>query len=699
MERIFNAGPETSVFSGVEPYEDEDTYQAFVRAMISDAVDYEESFLGPLREQNQNYYYGNLPSLVPYGEEGLPYNSESAVPDDSELQQSSVVSTDVRDTVMSIMPTLMRTFAAANHVVMYVPNTSEQTDMAAQATEYVDYKFWEQNNGFLLLHGALKDCLTVKLGVLTWWTDNNYEVSEKQFANLQVDVIKALLAQAEEAKMQPEVIEMTPPDELGMVANITIRYVKSKPSLKVEGVAPDEFRISRRAKTVQDADVVGRQLVVRASDIIAKGFDKDMVHEYVGASYAYNEERSLRNNAADTFDPIGDLVDYGEYYIRIDSDGDGINELHRIKTLGNNYDIIEDVIVNGVNYALFQSDPRSHTAIGDCPADLVLEIQDIKTNILRSSLDSLAETLNPRTAINETLTNVEDALSTERGALIRTRGNPGDAVKTLVTEFVGAAGFEMLAQIDQVRQARTGISEASKGMDPKALQSTNVMGVDAIITGAQERIELIARILAETGFKDLYKGLLREITDNPNPVEVLELNGKWTDVKPSLFDADMRVSVNPSLGKGSDATRLATLAEIRNVQTMVLEKYGLTNPIVGVGEFLNTITDMLALANIKNTSRYFKPLTPEAEKAIMTAPKEPDAATMLAMAEVESNKKDIVIETAKVEQANAKMDMEDNFRRDELAVNSYLELASIFKDLALAEQQRETIGEMNDPTE
>lgn len=255
----------------------------------------------------------------------------------------------------------------------------------------------------------------------------------------------------------------------------------------------------------------------------------------------------------------------------------------------------------------------------------------------------------------------------------------------------------MLGYLDAVKQSRTGISEASKGVDPKALQSTNLMGIEAIVNGAQERIELIARILCETGMKDMLSGLLREIVDNPCQIRNIKLRGKWVDVNPSLFDPTMRVKVNPSLGKGSDMMRLQTLGAIKQDQLLIIEKWGLDNPIVSPIEIMNTITDMLAIANIKNVSRYFKPVSKELLDSIKNQPRQPDPAEVLAQAELEKSKAKVASDIAKLDQEDKKLKMEDDFRRDKLNVDSALKAAEIATNIQISEQA--TLEAMNQPDE
>ena len=182
---------------------------------------------------------------------------------------------------------------------------------------------------------------------------------------------------------------------------------------------------------------------------------------------------------------------------------------------------------------------------------------------------------------------------------------------------------------------RTGLTDAAKGLDPKAIQSSTQIGVEAVINGAQERVELVARVLCETGFKDLFAGLYNEICENPNPPRTLKVNGKFVPYDTSTFDQSMSVEVNPNLGKGNDMVRMMALSGIKQDQQAIVNQMGLSNPIVGIPEMLNTMTDMLALANVKNVARYFKTPNPQQMQQLLSAPKTPDPQAMAAQAMME----------------------------------------------------------------
>ena len=306
------------------------------------------------------------------------------------------------------------------------------------------------------------------------------------------------------------------------------------------------------------------------------------------------------------------------------------------------------------------------------------DIQPYTTKMMRGVLDSLAESNNPKSAVNELVVDMDDALNDDTGAVIRVRGNPGDAISYVTTPFAGQQAIPILDLMNDVLQRRTGMSDAAKGLDPKQLQSSTQIGVEAIINGQQERTELIARVLAETGFKDLFEGLYNEIAESPNQRRTARINGKWTQIDTSTFDASMGVEVNSTLGKGSDTVRFQSLMQIKQTQEMIMDKFGTTNPVVGIPQYLNTIEDMLALSNIKNPSRYFMTPTPQVLQQIASTPKEPDAMTVAAKAQYEK---------VKSETAQAMGDQE--IRKQKILADDTFRTRKLQQDQELAQQKLE----------
>ena len=732
MERIFASFKDSSsrTTGSIDP-NDADSYDNFIDTMINDSRDYEGSVLAKNRDYAQKYYYGLLPTLYP---DENPYSDTTFVEDrdatyeeynkddQDTANRSTFVSTDVRDAIMLMLPSLIRLFAATESPVELVPRTAAQSDMATQATQFVNYTFWNDNNGFLILYGAFKDAMTVKTGFVKWWTDNEKEIRTKTFTNITAQQIQEILTQDPSAKIveigqpvqpPPPPPQMQPPPQAGIPGmgpppagappgpppgmppspppmgppggappgmpggpppgggpmpppgpppgmappgppamggmppiavydHVAFRFEVAKPLVKVAGVPPEEMRVDRYARTFKESRIVGHERVVPIDELTAMGWEREDLLDYVQSQSVaeFTSEPMMRNPGRYMGTRMGDGVNYGEWYVRADKDGDGHAELRRIITMGENHKIVEDQPANRIKFALFSVDPISHTIVGDSIADLTMDIQRIKTNLARAVLDSAAESINPKTVINELIVNVDDALNDDLGAVIRSRGDPSSAVAFNNIPFLGQACLPIIEFLNDVLQRRTGLSDAAKGLDPKALQSSTMIGVEAVINGAQERTELVARVLAETGFRDLFAGLYNEICENPSQQRTLKINGEWVDYDTSTFDASMGVEVNATLGKGSDTVRLMTLQQIKADQQAVIAQMGLGNPVCGLPELYNTQSDMLAIANIKNPSRYFKLPDPAALQQLAAAPKEPDAMTLAAQAQYQKVKAD-----------------------------------------------------------
>ena len=706
MERLFATfkgdGPTGSYDPG-----DPESYDQFIQAMINDSRDYEMSVLAGVRDTAQKYYYGLLPTL----DGGNGWSDREIVvqpsqtyeeilhPEADAPNKSSFVSTDVRDAVMLMMPSLIRLFDASEKVVALTPRTQADVDAAAQQTAYINYIFWQDNPGFLILHGAFKDALTVKTGFIKWWTDDHKETKRKTFVNLTAQQVAMLQQQDQTAK----VVHLGEQDPLTQTYDeVTFSYQVDKPLIKVAGVPPEEMRLDRYARSFATSRIVGHERVAPIDELTAMGYDRELCLDYIQAQATpeFTTENLLRNAGRNMSTRVGDGVLYGEWYIKADQDGDGVAELRYICTMGEAHKIVHDVEANRIKFAVFGVDPISHTIVGDSIADYVTDIQKIKTNATRALLDSAANSVNPRTVVNELQTNLDDALNDELGAVIRTRGDPRAAVAFNNVPFLGQQMLPVLEMLNDTLQRRTGLSDAAKGLDPKALQSSTSIGVEAIINGAQERTELVARVLAETGFKDLFTGLYNEVAEAPNQRRTLRLNGKWSDVDTGTFDASMGVEVNSSLGKGSDQVRMMTLQQIKQDQMTIFQQFGPSNPVVGIPELLNTIADMLDIANIKNVGRYFKTPDPQTLAFIAQQPKEPDPMAVAAKAQFEKVRSETAQAISDQNFKDQKLQADDAFRHQKLKQDGMLAEQKIAIDRAKAHVQAAQNGDTGpDPIE
>lgn len=645
----------------------EEQLQGVISAEINDAISFIDDDIGGNRALATEYYYGD-----PFGDE--------------EEGRSQVVSMDVRDTVQGILPSLMRIFFGPERVVEFTPQGPEDIANADQATDYVDFIFKRDNPGFKILHSAFKDALVRKCGIVKYWWDESVEVRAKSFSMLdeqsmmmltqdpdvEISAVREYPVPGTEPTNEAQAI-MTPPP---MMYDVEIKRRIKTGKVKIEALPPEEFLIDRRAKSIDEATFVGHRTMKTVSDLVAMGYDYDEMVEVAGNGNDFdnNQEYTARNpfaviSTANNGDPSSKSVLYIEGYLKVDFDGDGIAEMRRICTVGTGNKVVRNEIVDERQFADFCPDPEPHTFFGMCPADVVMDIQRIKSNVQRGILDSLAQSIHPRTAIVEGQANLEDVLNTEVGAVIRMRA-PG-MVQPFTTPFVGQAAFPMLDYLDDIKQTRTGISKAAAGLDADALQSTTKAAVSATVNAAHQHIEMIARIFAETGLRKLFTGVLKLVVENQDRARMVRLRNKFVPIDPRSWDSKMDVVVNVGVGDGTIEDRINILNQVAMRQEMLIKETGPNNPVVSIPQYTNTLTKMLQLAGIKDSQNYFNQLPADFQMPAPEAPK-PTPEEMLAQVQAQAIQADIQKKAAELQLDREKALLADDRERDRIEQDGIL---------------------------
>ena len=643
---------------------DDDELQGIVGKEIEDAIDYIDNWISPVRATATQYYRGE-----PFGNE--------------EEGRSQVVSMDVRDTVQAIIPSLMRIFHSTERTVEYIPQGPEDIDAAKQATEYANYIINRDNNGFLHMHAAFKDALIRKAGILKCYWDDQTRFETHDLTGLDDNALAALMVDPDadveivasemvgEPSIDPMTGEILPPPS---VHAVRVTYVHPDGRVRLEAVPPEEFLISREAKSLEDSDYVAHRRVVTVSELVAMGYDYDEVSSLASAYdemetnvERYTRNKALTNEMNERYDPAMKKVLYVENYIKVDYDGDGIAELRKVCTAGDGNTILANEPCAMVPFAVFCPDPEAHDFFGMSIADTVMDIQRIKSSIMRNTLDSLAMSIHPRMAITEGMVNIEDVLSTETGAIIRQRS--AGQVQPLAMPFVGQQAFPVLQYMDEIKEARTGISKASAGLDAGALQSSTASAVQATVSAAQQHIELIARIFAETGMKQLYKIVLHLLTTHQDRARMVRLTNEFVPIDPRAWNANMDVTINVALGRGSDSERMMMMRQISDMQKEAIMQMGPVNPLTDMNKLANTLKSMTELAGFKDASQFWS------DPAQFQAPPQedkPDINEQLIAVQIQQIQADIQKKAAELQLEREKMIMEDDRKRDELDADLFV---------------------------
>ena len=636
---------------------DLDELQGIINMELTDAVSYIDTDLSPIRAKGTEYYRGDL-----FGTE--------------EEGRSQVVAMEVRDTVSAMMPSLMRIFFSSENTVEFVPTGPEDVANAQQATDYCNFIFNSDNNGFLTTYATFKDSLVRKCGIMKCWWEEDETVRIEEYSGLDDQTLQILMQE------QTDVMVMnTYPDQMmGQLHDVQIKRKIKGGRVRIMSVPPEELLLDRRARSFDDSAIIAHRQMATVAQLIELGYDEDEVRENITSSDLDTNQEYLARQPVNSFgvsvesaNPMMERVLYVEAYLRVDYDMDGIPELRKVCCIGSGYKIVRNLPASYIPFIDFPCDPEPHTSPLEAMSifDITHDLQEIKSEILRNTLDSLAQSIHPRTAIVEGQVNIEDVLNNETGAIIRMRA-PG-MVQPFSTPFVGQAAFPMLDYMDQLREDRTGMSKAAMGLNADALQSSTKAAVAATISASQGRIELISRIMAE-GMRKLFKSILFLVTTHQDKARMVRLRNEFVQIDPRAWDAAMDCSINIGMGNGDTNERVAALMQISAKQQEVLTQLGVVNPLVTPSQYSSTLRKIVELNGFKDPSQFFNQIPADYQPPAPPAPK-PTPEEMLAQVQAQSIQADIQKKAAELELSRQKMVMDDDFARDkmyqEMALKKY----------------------------
>jgi hypothetical protein len=442
---------EEEIMSTAKEQDDMIDLVGVIKSEMDDAKDFIHQ-VGAERAESTEYYLGNEPE----GTSSL---------------QSEFVSTDVRESILFMLPSIMRTFFGTKKIVEFVPKGPEDIEVAQQQTDYINYVIQQKNRGFQVLYDVFKDALVRKTGFVKVFWDDSVTATTHEYTNIDPQSYQALILDknveiVEESLTNETIVTIDPlsgeevVQEIPASYDLTIRRLKPKDQVCIESVPPEEVLISRHARDIETASYVAHRMIKSVSDLVAMGYDQEEIEQYAGyggsaldpESYEEQEARNPFDNMVypDRNDAGGKDVLYVEHYLYYDFDDDGIDERIKVCTAGNGLEVLNVEPLDELPICMFCPDPEPHTAIGSCPADYLKPIQAAKSQIMRDTLDSLGHSIFPRMGVVEGQVNIDDVLNTDIGQPIRMRA-PG-MVQPFAVPFVGKEAFPVLGYLDEAKE-------------------------------------------------------------------------------------------------------------------------------------------------------------------------------------------------------------------------------------------------------
>ena len=623
--------------------------------------------------------------------------------------RSKVVSRDVRSAVKKVLPSVLRTILGNDEVVEYTPIGEGDEDSAEAASDYVNYVALPECNGRQQIEDAINDAIRLRNGIIKWWQETRIEVKASLHTGLGEEEFAVLVSDDDvevvEHTARTEMVEMPDP-ETGApmptpvpVHDVRIKRRVTKSLPRIAAIAPENFLISSEAIRLEDSPIVGEHLKMRRSDLVAMGYDRAEIDKLTaapaGTSDQDAEESTRRRDVYqhdDATTKAMEELDYYELLVRVDYDDDGIAELRRLVFAGGlkKENLLENDDWDEVNYADIVSERRPHQWEGNSITDDVKEIQKIKTVLLRQTMDNLYWQNNLQPIVQEGVVQNPSSVTNPRFGEPIIVGQGVDvraAVGYNIVPLVADKSFAMLSYLDEEMTDRTGISDASSGMAPDALQNMTAKASAMVEQAGIGQTEMMVRCIAES-LKPVFRGLLKLVIQHQDKPRTVRLRDEWVTFDPRTWNADMDAIVNVGLGAGTRERDMMMMQHVIGLQEKILGSMG---PVVGqqfvsVDNIYNGISKMVEAAGLKSVGLYFTKPDPAAVQQAMEqqsqapSPEQIKAEAALALEDKRTEGK-VAIEQVKAQTKQsefaAKMQVETNKEAAQMQADLQTQLAEL----------------------
>ena len=612
---------------------DDATIQSILKAERANSLGAEQSSdLSEQRIRNMDYYMGDMTDSMPANE-----------------GESSAVSTDVQDLVEGVLPIILDALSGSDKVVEFMPRGPQDEKAAYQETCFVNHVFYQQNDGFLTLHNAVKDALLSKNCYIKWWMESDEARTREKYRGLTEDAFAQITSDTEVSVIDTEQYADTDPATQQPVTyyNVITEAVKKKLRAKIAAFAPEEFLISKNAVNVKDAPYLAHVQRKPQADLISQFPDKEQVIRSspnavtTGDNYEAFARQTVQDNqdqlqTADDVNKDMRLIEVTEHYIRLALEEDKVARRYKITTVGTGADIIDLEEVTAWNIASGTPIIMPHRHFGRAVADLGIDIQEIKTSLLRATLNNAYYANNQRMEVSETHASentIDDLLNNRVGGLVRTK-MPG-GLTAIQTQSIGGWVEPIIEYMDGVAAKRTGINPNNTAIDADSLNHARTGAVTRIMDAAEMRIKLMTRVFAETLIVDVFRGLHGMLQEFSEEKEVFQVEGAWVEVDPREWTKRDRMTVAMPLGGASKQQMLGFFAHMLTVQQAAMTAQGSPNgPLVSYQGIYKTLDDMVKLAGLKTAQGYFMQPPPPNPNA----PPPPDPRMVEAQGKVDAQK-------------------------------------------------------------
>lgn len=497
--------------------------------------------------------------------------------------QSTVQMDDVRNRIEWAMPSLVRMYLGGHQVVNLEPQGGQDDQAARDASVDMNLRFVHEMDGFTVLHDWFKAALIEKCGQVIVRRSVQVEAWVEEKKGMLAEELPVLLAGggAKLVAKPTNVREQVVPVDGRLVPittlDVRLRFERKKTRVKFEGIPNEEFLIARRERALDDdTRFVGWRRRMSLSDLIDQGIDPERAKALPQGERTPAEELELsrRELEAESIDRSENRPDWAsrevwvtECWILLDQDGDGHAERRHIICVG---DTSPEILVNeyapdGIPIADLTPIRIPYKRVGLSFADLLKQIERIRTTLVRQKLDNLYRTNHSKWIVREGMVNMESLLDPEPGGYVLCDGPPGDCAQPFNPPSLGSAIDETLGMTEGWLDDRGGSSKMIQGLDASALNESTATGMMAMFAAAGARLELIARVF-EPGVTRAFTILFRVLRTTPGQARQRMIRGVWQEIDPAKWNPEWAVRLQVGLGQGRMQERVQQLEKILGIQ-------------------------------------------------------------------------------------------------------------------------------------
>ena len=537
---------------------------------------------------------------------------------------SRIVSSDTVEAIEGYLAVIAELLFNNKKIARFtgVTDSPKDTSDAKKASEFTDYIIFKMNPGWAVMNDWVKATLLWKNSQVRWEFVEDHEYKFEEYATIDQNNLDLLLADpntdlvSSDGYTQEEIEIPDPFSETGTTPqfvnvwhDVRLRVRIPKNRIKISGIPPENFRISKDATCIEDASFVGIQSLMTRGEIRKQWphieVDFGQVSSMGVSTAMISQEEATRkmltaveavyeghSKAVDT--ETNTEVEVTECWIRVDRDGDGISELKHIILAGQTIILEEDV--DCVDIASLVPFRIPYEFFGLSMADVIRPSTQASTAILRGFVENVYMTNYSPKLADPNVVDFGSLQNLKPKQIIPTNGNPNQAVASLTPDTISQGTVPLLEYIQIQKEQATGLSKAAQGLNDTLYVSGNSEEKLARVQDvAQVRIQYMVRQFVETGIKRMVEGVYKmarekfagqkiDYYDAKNHLKTIDLND---------LPSTMMMEISADVGEHSNSNKLKKMEIIGDKIIPALQSSGAggaVNPEAALRVAANIIT-------------------------------------------------------------------------------------------------------------